>query len=309
MRKARKGTMSMSRNWGRVCVAHLAQGLLTMGLLVACGGLIEEAGDDGQTGSETHWLSQCTVDDDCARGQCLCGVCSLECSGDADCTNGSGYCYANGSPVHHALCDDGLEAPEKICAPSCEAGCSEGQSCSDGVCLPNERRLTSTPVAPTNNGSDTIAPDEPVQWQIDSLRSGAELCLSGAVPVAAQGEVDRVVLRRDATVEDCLDHAGLLEADSGLVEQLHALLVLAEHCEPEDCAAVRVCEVQELNGAGAVENACQMEAEAEGDGWCYLQPGAGIGSEELAGSCEQRVRFLGEVAPSGSQLFFAWRLP
>lgn len=58
----------------------------------------------------------------------------------------------------------------------------------------------------------------------------------------------------------------------------------------DDCSDYCACEVVPL--AGADKTACMTEVEpSTGDGWCYISPGQGIGSEELVEHCpEDRPR-------------------
>lgn len=64
----------------------------------------------------------------------------------------------------------------------------------------------------------------------------------------------------------------------------------------DDCADYCACEIVPLTGDA--KTACMTEVEpSTGDGWCYISPGQGIGSEELVEHCpedrQRTVRVIG----------------
>lgn len=109
-------------------------GLMLLGLVtvaVACGRT-----RDGGEGSETHWLSACVTNDQCAIGECLCGVCTLPCSSVRECPAPLDQCLAEapgGGECAAPICQQrgaGLspqalqpEAPPELeRLPSCDSG-------------------------------------------------------------------------------------------------------------------------------------------------------------------------------------------
>ncbi|HEY6724059.1 MAG TPA: hypothetical protein VI197_08500, partial [Polyangiaceae bacterium] len=64
----------------------------------------------------------------------------------------------------------------------------------------------------------------------------------------------------------------------------------------DDCASYCACEIEPLTGDALSE--CTTEVEPGfGDGWCYISPSQGIGSEELVEHCpvgqQRTVRVIG----------------
>lgn len=66
-----------ARCWSAKLLALVLGGLLQL----SCGS--RAAG--GDEGSESHWLSRCATDADCAAGQCLCNVCTKQCRNVTEC--------------------------------------------------------------------------------------------------------------------------------------------------------------------------------------------------------------------------------
>lgn len=99
-------------------------GLLTWTGLGACDG---GSSTGGRTDSESHWLAQCVDDGDCGALQCLCGVCSTPCDGQACADVAPGAVCA-------AVC--GGAAPQ--CTAGCEADAdclASGLRCTAGACV------------------------------------------------------------------------------------------------------------------------------------------------------------------------------
>ena len=93
-----------------------------------------------QVGSETHWLSACSRATDCpAEAACLCGVCTVTCSGDAECASAgdTAGCVPADSADLATAC--GTVAPAPVCAAGCggDADCAVGLHCHAGRCLPD----------------------------------------------------------------------------------------------------------------------------------------------------------------------------
>jgi hypothetical protein len=80
----------------------------------------------GETGSETHWLSDCTSNADCSLGQCLCGQCTETCQVASDCP----------APLDVCL------VPPASTASSCEVPvCGSSAPGEIEAALANEQRL------------------------------------------------------------------------------------------------------------------------------------------------------------------------
>jgi hypothetical protein len=99
----------------------------------------------GSVGSETHWLSACTMDADCAAAAgaaCVCGLCTVTCADDAACEAAAGrgaVCAAPGDAATVRACGN-APPPGPVCIATCEADadCPAGTACDAGRCLPAE---------------------------------------------------------------------------------------------------------------------------------------------------------------------------
>lgn len=90
----------------------------------------------GQQGSETNWFGQCGSRTRCATGTCICGICTIPCTGSHECAEG--VCLATGSAAHRALCGGLANATPALCVARCDGptSCSAGMRCTDGGCIP-----------------------------------------------------------------------------------------------------------------------------------------------------------------------------
>jgi hypothetical protein len=82
--------------------------LLALFALVGGCGLTESSA--GGEGTETHWLSACSSDQDCQVGQCLCGSCTLPCANLLDCPAPLDRCSIETS--------DGASCEQPVCGSS-----------------------------------------------------------------------------------------------------------------------------------------------------------------------------------------------
>jgi len=94
---------------------------------------------EGESSSEGgDWMSRCTTDDECAVGQCTCGVCTESCNGEADaCAATPGtQCYGGRTLPRAALCH--ATTVPGICLLPCgsDADCGDGLVCALDVCMP-----------------------------------------------------------------------------------------------------------------------------------------------------------------------------
>lgn len=81
-------------------------------------------------GGETNWLKVCDNDDACEQGECVCGVCTVRCSGASQCAGGFSGACTDGERA--GLCEDAVD----VCLPRCSSddACGPGFACEDGVC-------------------------------------------------------------------------------------------------------------------------------------------------------------------------------
>ncbi len=93
-RKRRSASTSPARRLALLVVVSFAW------LCSACGASTQ----DGGAGSETNWLSRCGEDSDCDEGSCLCGVCTVVCESDSDCSAISEQ--ADCTPASQLQCPD-----------------------------------------------------------------------------------------------------------------------------------------------------------------------------------------------------------
>jgi hypothetical protein len=100
--------------------------------------------DSETTDGPSDWLVRCTSDDECAVGQCVCGLCSESCTGEeaGECSGvpAGAACFAGGTSARAALCHASTVAG--ICLVPCSPGddCGEGYVCALGACLPEPPR-------------------------------------------------------------------------------------------------------------------------------------------------------------------------
>jgi len=90
------------------------------------------------TDSQTNWLSECRIDEQCGPFSCLCGVCTNACTGDDGCADLPGAsCVVAGDPGSIARCGGSLPTSAGLCLPRCEdSACPSGQMCVADVCTP-----------------------------------------------------------------------------------------------------------------------------------------------------------------------------
>jgi len=130
------------------------------------------------SGTNTNWLELCTSDSECApAGSCLCGLCTVECSNDSDCSPG--------------ICGSGLATSFQCAAPQPERIClprpSDAASCSE-FSIPADLDLASSAPAPC---------DTP----------GALLCENFDAPLPAEDST-WYSGAMSATISDCRAHQG-----------------------------------------------------------------------------------------------------
>jgi type 1 glutamine amidotransferase len=107
--------------------------ILCLGALItaSCGAKTNQGA--GGTDSNTHWLARCTDDGDCRDGlSCVCGACTTECNSASSCEN-----LAAGALCLDVQCEGGDEL--SVCSIGCsgDADCPSGTSCQGSACTPN----------------------------------------------------------------------------------------------------------------------------------------------------------------------------
>ena len=101
---------------------------VVLGLMFAAAGCNTDHPEQS-AGTETHWLRQCSADEDCDIGSCLCGVCTFACTERADCEDAprAARCAQAGDEDHEALCS-GTAAGICLEAPTAGGGGAMGGS-------------------------------------------------------------------------------------------------------------------------------------------------------------------------------------
>jgi len=119
--------MNRKRSTGTVLVA------LCAGLALGC-----EPSSPQTTDSQTNWLRECRIDEQCGPYSCLCGVCTDPCASDDECADLPGAsCVAAGDPGSIARCGGSSPTSAGLCLPRCEdSACPSGQMCVANVCTP-----------------------------------------------------------------------------------------------------------------------------------------------------------------------------
>ena len=116
---------------------HRALGLWLLALSSAIGGCAKTT--PPSVGGETNWLKLCTDGAGCARGSCVCGVCTIECRANSECSgNFAGACVSGQDDTGRQACDSpASEPPAGLCLPACKSDgqCGSSFACRSGVCV------------------------------------------------------------------------------------------------------------------------------------------------------------------------------
>jgi hypothetical protein len=129
----------------------------------ACSGIV-----DTGIGSETNWVAGCTRDDQCARGRCVCGLCTDACGGGSACrgTAGAQICVGPGSNPFGSTCEGVWEKTPGVCLHACttDLDCVGAYRCEDGACVPLPYKTaapqTTAPLVQVPLGAPCIPLDE-----------------------------------------------------------------------------------------------------------------------------------------------------
>jgi hypothetical protein len=209
------------------------------GFLALLSSCAQSEDPDSNLGSETHWLSVCESTADCGSHglTCECGLCSLPCAEDGQCSGYQASCAGVGESATTALCGLASIRSLGICLPSCEPGCAADQRCLDGACIPlavetppatasnadaGEQQPSPTPREPEVSPSVSPVPTEPDQARADA-GSPTELARDASVLVPVDASRDATPdaglqsdasLRFDAGASDAGTFDGAIDADA-----------------------------------------------------------------------------------------------
>jgi hypothetical protein len=116
------------------------------------------AGETAPDGGNSNWLRPCDDDADCTSGaRCFCGLCTLACSRDDDCTElgHAALCDATSADAWDDRCEAG--DPARICTTACTTStdCPDDLTCRLGSCIPSAARTIPVPDASVS----TATPD------------------------------------------------------------------------------------------------------------------------------------------------------
>ncbi len=190
-----------------------------------------------------------------------------------------------------------------------------GQSGSAGTGAGGAAALGGNPsqggVGDGTGGSAGSVSEKLIDSFIDQLRVGAAGCLPAELPLASDGTPSCKVFSSSSSTAAC-DCAALGRAPVGvaITDAIVASLSSSGNCDymgAPACSSLCVCEVQQA--VGASERDCENSAAPASttSGWCYVAPGAGIGSAPPVANCpatsKQTLRFLGNAQPSANEVF------
>jgi hypothetical protein len=169
----------------------------------------------GGVGSETHWLSACTADADCAEAvgsSCVCGLCTVTCVDDAACGSAAGRPAVCVDPTDPALVQAcGAAAPSAaLCLGTCasDAECGAGAACDGGRCLPGADADTDAGApGPRVREQNVVVPARPKMDVLVVVDNSGSMCeeqgqLAAALRTAAGASLTEPDLRFAVTSTD-----------------------------------------------------------------------------------------------------------
>lgn len=175
----------------------------TLLMLLALSGALAQGCSDPTTGgdnSETHFLSECSDDDECGGLECLCGVCTSRCSDAVGC----------GKLAADASCEDSCTAT--AASKICDVACSEDQECGGlglGFSCRSGRCRSGSATEPGSGGAGGQGPVAPQGGAGPSLGN----CQADADPtpeLLPNAELDPEVIARAAAVAgSCMPDDGV----------------------------------------------------------------------------------------------------
>ena len=223
---------------GRCC--FLISPLLLLLLSAAC-----STPSMPNVGSESHWLAECSVGQDCGDGlACICGACTRRCSMDAACAGDiPAACYDRSSPALVQRCEGSEDEPSAgVCLRECvqSSECAESKACIEGACVP---RLASDPVSAPVGGTSDGGADPLSSAELDELLS-MDTAVDRSTPVSSVPRLSGV---------------------SGGDESITGTWV-EENCDPAEAVAERAWGCVQLtlarDASGAVAGTLQIDGTA-----------------------------------------------
>ncbi len=146
-----------------------------IGVALACGGRSGEV----ELGGETNWFGWCESSADClAGGDCVCGICTVECSPQApSCSGGppGSTCALPNNGGFPGLCSG--EAPPGLCLAQCSGAgsCSAELDCVGGWCIAPDGPSSLGPTGGGPEPSGSLCADSSVLDGVWEVRTAEEL--------------------------------------------------------------------------------------------------------------------------------------
>jgi hypothetical protein len=133
-----------------------------------------------------------------------------------------------------------------------------------------------------------------------------ERCLSSPLPHDESGRAACVLWELGRSSCDC-EAQGLAPIDARARASVDQMLEFACRFQfASDCAGVCACQLPQFSGRALDE--CQNNPLAAGDGWCSVDPAAGVGSPEFVSDCRagqpRTLRLLGALEPREDNRLF-----
>ncbi len=190
------------------------------------------------------------------------------------------------------------ESPDSIAPISCQNG-----SCGES----SEFTPEGLGISASNVGRESSLA---ISVRLDLFISSGSGCLGGRLPMVSATDnglgVSCMILEARAGSDPCDGPARTPVSSEMRAFVQDQLRQSAECASDAECADFQVCEITQLTietDDGAFES-CVEDAEASGDGWCYLDPSIGLGTDAVVGECERKLRTIGEGAPGADTVSF-----
>ncbi len=149
---------------------------------------------------------------------------------------------------------------------------------------------------------------------VDTLKKQlTDKCLPRPLAVDPTGGAKCLLIEAKPLASDtrsCGEVAARKDVGSDIAAVVRARLLATDKCQDDaTCNLYRLCEISQLP-PGQDSDCLNNPNSASGDGWCYVDPGAGIGSPAVVEGCadteQRKVRFAGKGTPEkGTVTFFA----
>ncbi len=225
----------------------LALGLSVAGLIASLS-LSACADSHGGTDSSTHWLRACEADTDCAGLECLCGVCSQACAGEAECqaVDGAAVCRRG----RDGECSTAAELP-RLCVAECggddDCPAGRGLACVSGRCRPGSDGPQDG--GPQGPGSTVAEPGGDACTPMDAVSNCDDCAVDG---YAWDGELCNI--RVECMGSDC----DSLYGSFAECQRAHAACLGIDACDPMHHPAY-VCDSAYGGDMGHVWNGATCE--------------------------------------------------